>query len=81
MYLISSCLKCTILFIFTVDLNQGLEAVHFLIFLFVYIYLYGSMCVLQPQGSKPSHQTQQQACAISRVPEIVFKSLLFLPNL
>lgn len=40
MYLISSCLKCAILFIFTVDLNQGLEALPSLCFIYLFIFIY-----------------------------------------
>lgn len=40
MYLISSCLKCAILFIFTVDLNQDLEAVPSLCFIYLFIFIY-----------------------------------------
>lgn len=40
MYLISSCLKCAILFIFTVDLNQDLEAVPYLCFIYLFIFIY-----------------------------------------
>lgn len=46
MYLISGCLKCAILFIFTVDLNWGLEAVPSLnfIYLFIFIYVWVRVC-------------------------------------